>query len=163
MGNSKQTKVNVDLYKRLSTKVNLRIVKDFPWAQIKESIHELMAHAGQLIEENDGYGLGNHAEHGIERSQAELKGWRLRGSRKTNFYDNMKDSLHHMTQASSPLLRPLDARRKKRNRAKKALDNSRNGLRALVDSLFVGGIAPQSAFEFSIHPTPEAESSSTPR
>ena len=36
VGNSKQTKVNVDLSKRISTKVNLRIVKDFPWAQIKE-------------------------------------------------------------------------------------------------------------------------------
>ena len=155
VGNSQKTKVNVDLYKELSTKVYLRIVDEFPWAQIKESIHELMAHAGQLIEENDHYGLGNHAEHGLERGQQEFKGWRLRGSRKTNRYDNLKDSINHMTQASSPLLRPLDKRRKKRQGTKKAINNKRTGLTELVNGLFVGGVAPREAFEFSIHPIPE--------
>ena len=69
--------------------------------QIKESIHELMAHTSQLIEENQGLGLGGKSESGLERGQQEFKGWRLHGSRKTDFYENLKDSLHHLAQGSA--------------------------------------------------------------
>jgi len=158
VGNSQRTKVNVDHYKDISTRVNLRIVNEFPWAQIKESIHELIGHGGQLIEENSDYGLGGKAEHGIERSQQEFKGWRFHGSRKTNRYDNLKDSLNHMAQASSPRLRPLDMRIPQRKRAKKAVNDKRTRLTEHVNSFFVGGVAPRDAFNFSIHPTPEAQS-----
>ena len=157
VANSQTTQVNVDAYKSLSTTVYLRIVEEFPWAQIKPSIHGLMAHAGQLIEENDGYGLGGKAEHGTERGQQELKGWRLRGSRKTNLYDNMKDALNRMAQASSPYMRVFDRLRKWRNRAKTAVNEKRMGLTELVNSLFVDGVAPKDAFQSTIHPEPEVQ------
>ena len=63
-----------------------------------------------------------------------------------------------MAQASSPRLRPLDMRIPQRKRAKKAVNDKRTRLTEHVNSFFVGGVAPRDAFNFSIHPTPEAQS-----
>ena len=143
--------------KDVGTRVNLRIVKEFPWAQIPQSIHELMAHGGQLIEENNNFGLGGKAEHGVERGQKQVKIWRELGARKTNRYDNFKDALNHGTHGSGPTLRPLDAMMVQRHRKPTAQDNKRKELSVLVNSLFVDGIAPPDVYQFSIHPTPVAE------
>ena len=132
-------------------------MEEFPWAQIPQNVHQLIAHGTELIERNNSHGLGGKAEHGLERGQKEFKFWRDAGARKTNLYDNLKDTANKMTEASAPPLRPYDAKRTKRHREKKAVNTKRTKLTELVNSLFVGGIAPRGAFESSIHPTPQAE------
>ena len=157
VGNSQKAKVEVEDYRDISKRVNRRIVEEFPWAQIPQAVHQLIAHASELMEENDNYGLGGKAEHGLERGNKELKTWRDIGARKTNLYDNLKDTANKMTEASAPPLRPYDAKRTKRHREKKAVNTKRTKLTELVNSLFVGGVAPRGAFESTIHPTPQAE------
>ena len=144
---SQRTEVNVEAYKEVATDCYLTIVDEFPWAQISQTIHQLLSHAGQLMEEgNKNLGLGWMEESGVEAMQGQHKGWLLIGGRKTDPYDCMKDSLNHMVQASSPLMAPLHRLTGKRRQVKKKQDGS-GKLWDLVNSLFVAGTAPVINFE----------------
>ena len=42
------------------------IVKSFPWVRMSPTVHALLAHAGERILINDGYGLKSLSEQGLE-------------------------------------------------------------------------------------------------
>ena len=137
---SQCTMVDIDLFKDVSTEVYLRIVEELDWVQIPESIHGLMAHAGELMANNDNKGLGSMSEGGLERQNQGVKYWRKFGARKSSAYDNMKDAMNHQTQASSPLLDAEEPKRKRRPAKKIPEDTVTGQLRTLVERLFLDDI-----------------------
>ena len=46
--------------------VYTNIVHLFPWAVVSPSVHRILGHAWERIEQNGGYGLGNVSEEGLE-------------------------------------------------------------------------------------------------
>ena len=99
----------------MCTNCYLEIVESFTWAQVPETMHNLLAHTPQLMEENDYRGLGGWSEEGLERMNAAVKRDRKDRARKTNTYDNLKDVVNHGFHCSSPKLTRLDKKRKRRN------------------------------------------------
>ena len=64
--NSQKREVNVEKLRELTKTVNLKIVDMFPWAVISPSVHRILGHAWERIQQNKGYGLGNISEEGLE-------------------------------------------------------------------------------------------------
>ena len=64
--NSYNTKVNVARYKEISVDTYRLIRLHFRWAQVPESLHRVLGHAWQRIEQNGCYGLGSESEEGLE-------------------------------------------------------------------------------------------------
>ena len=60
--NSSKKKIDLQKYNKLCKDVSLKIVQEFPWVRISESIHRVLCHSGEFIERNQGKGLGGHSE-----------------------------------------------------------------------------------------------------
>ena len=58
----------------------------------------------QLIENNDGFGLGNLDESGLEANNKILRHIRINLSRKTNQDDNITDTLRRLWYGSDPIV-----------------------------------------------------------
>ena len=142
---SQRSEIEVDLYKEICTDVYLKIVEEFNWAQIPQSIHQVLAHAGQLMEENGDMGLGWKEESRVEGSHGQHKHFLLKGGRKTNPYDCMKDSLNKMCNATSPRMTPFHRQIGPRRKATRK--EGKGKLWDLVNSLFKSGRAPAIDFD----------------
>ena len=57
--------VKVDEFKDYCNEFNLFLLDNFPWMSITPSLHKVLAHSWELIEMNDGCGLGIFDESGI--------------------------------------------------------------------------------------------------
>ena len=145
VGNSQRSLIDVEVYKEVATECYLKIVEAFPWAQVPESIHQVLAHVADLVEDNGGYGLGNGCDGACERVIKEMRYWEVRGSRTDSPEHNLLDTFNHMWQYSSPLLHPIDKRMKERNRAKKVVPGSNEEIESLVRMMFISGDIPPSA------------------
>ena len=69
--NSYQTPVNVRRYKEMSIDTYKLLATAFPWCQVPDSIHRILGHGWERIQENGShesgfYGLGMESEEGIE-------------------------------------------------------------------------------------------------
>ena len=64
--NSQKRQVNVAKFREMTKLVYMNIVELFPWAVVSPSVHHILGHAWERIEQNDGYGLGNVSEEGLE-------------------------------------------------------------------------------------------------
>ena len=65
--NSSGRRINVEKYDKLCKDVNVAIVEMFPWAKISESMHRVLAHSAELIEDNGNFGLGGQSEEGARQ------------------------------------------------------------------------------------------------
>ena len=142
---SQRSEIEVELYKQVCTDAYLKIVDEFNWAQIPQSIHQVLAHAGQLMEENGDMGLGWKEESRVEGSHGQHKHFLLKGGRKTNPYDCMKDSLNKMCNATSPRTTPFHRQIGPRRKATRK--EGKGKLWDLVNSLFKSGRAPTIDFD----------------
>ena len=117
---SSKEKVNIQRYKQCCTELYLFLINNFqhvinkhlsgPWISITPSLHKLLAHTWELIEINDGVGLGALDEAGLEGCNKILRGIRTKLSRKTSQHANLIDTLRLMWVASDPV---VNAERKK--------------------------------------------------
>ena len=82
--NSQKRKVNVEKLRILAQEVNLKIVTTFPWAAISPSVHRILAHSWEVIEMNDGFGLGDASEEGLEALNKLIRQMRTHGARKNS-------------------------------------------------------------------------------
>ena len=73
-----------------------------PWISIMPSLHKVLAHSWELIELNDGMGLGNLDEAGLEGCNKILRKIRIQLSRKNSQNSNLIDTLNRMWVASDP-------------------------------------------------------------
>ena len=137
VANSQRHEVDVDYFRMISINCYLELVETFKWIQIPETIHQLLAHMPELIENNDNIGLGGWSEEGLERLQGSTKKLRRDAARKTNTYDNLLDVLNHLQQQSSGLWNKMDEKRRRRERKKRVVPVGQDGLKSLVALMFV--------------------------
>lgn len=67
-------RLNVEALKKFSSDVNVFILQEYPIAQLTPSLHQVIGHLWELVQFNDGFGLGaGHSEEGLEASNRALK------------------------------------------------------------------------------------------
>ena len=88
--NSQKRKVNVEKLRILAQEVNMKIVTTFPWAAISPSVHRILAHSWEVIEMNDGFGLGDVSEEGLEALNKLIRQMRTHGARKNSTVNNFQ-------------------------------------------------------------------------
>ena len=80
------------------------IIEHFPWANISPTVHKVIAHTPQVINEyNDGFGLEN-LSFCIEASNRLIRLYRERFSRKFCFEDEFSDIFIRLLSQSDPIL-----------------------------------------------------------
>ena len=90
------------------------ILTNFSWAHVTPTLHKLLAHAPQIISDyNEGFGLEDLSEEGIEACNKLIRRYRERLSRKFSFEDNIKDVFVRLISQSDPILRSYRIVRKK--------------------------------------------------
>ena len=96
--------INVKEYKKLCTNLYLFLLHSFPhvtnkpgtWISITPSVHKLLGHSWELIELNEGRGLKNLDESGLEVNNKILQSIRLNLARKTSQTANLEDTIRRM-------------------------------------------------------------------
>ena len=141
--NSQRDRIDVEFFNEVATICYLQIIKDFEWAYVSESIHQVLAHAGDLMEENGGRGLGDGSDEGGERLIKEVRYWEEHGARKDSISHNVLDTFNHMVQYTSVLLHPIDEAVARLERAKKKIPRGNEEINTLVEALFVNGETPR--------------------
>ena len=123
---SSKEKVNVDKYKNLCYSVYIFLLQKFQsqtkqcsWVSITPTVHKLLAHSWELIDSNDGYGLGSLDESGLEGCNKLLRNVRTCIARKTSQKDNVVDTIRRLWLSSDPLVQV--ERKKARNVCKVCL------------------------------------------
>ena len=64
--NSYNTRIDVARYKEMSVDTYRLIRLHFSWAQVPESLHRVLGHAWERIQQHGSYGLGSESEEGLE-------------------------------------------------------------------------------------------------
>ena len=110
---SSNRKINVEEYRKMSTKFNIFLLTRFPrqidkhlpgpWISITPSLHKVVAHSWELIQLDDSFGLGNLDESGLEGNKL-LRAIRIKLSRKTSQADNLDDTIRRMWIQSDPVV-----------------------------------------------------------
>ena len=80
------------------------IVTKFPSAELSETVHMVLGHIWQLIALNDGYGLGQMTEQGLEGMNKLIRRFSERFARHVSLEANMVDVMHRLQTLSNPLL-----------------------------------------------------------
>lgn len=111
---SSKRKVDVEKYKNYCIETNVFLLTQFPrvihknlpgpWISITPSVHKVLAHSWELIQFNDGHGLGNLDESGLEACNKILRSIRKTLSRKISQDANLTDTLHRLWLASDPVV-----------------------------------------------------------
>ena len=129
--NSQREEINVEGYHSLCKSTLVTIVTHFPWAKVSPSLHKVLCHTGELIELNDGKGLGSQSEEGLEALNKYIRHLRVHGARKTSVLDNLQDVYIHLWRRSSPLIVAME--REKAPKKRKQSDPSE--IDKMVESL----------------------------
>jgi hypothetical protein len=103
--NSKSRQVDIDSLHELCLKTYLEIAIRFPWGSITTSVHRLLGHSAERIKLNDGFGLGDCSEEGLETLHKLVRRFRERLARKNSLVDNLKDVFGHLWVRSDPYIR----------------------------------------------------------
>ena len=132
MINSQKRKVNVEKLQQLTKETYMKLVQCFPWCVVSPSVHRILGHSWEVIQGNDGYGLGGLSEEGLEALNKYIRSMRETGARKTSTLNNFMDTFNHLWDRSRPTI--VEMERKIVRRREKLLVMSE--LEALVESLF---------------------------
>ena len=101
--NNSNKKVKVAEFKEFCRDTYL-LVNEISWIQISPSAHIVLGHSAELIEQNDGKGLLNFTECGIEANNKFLRQYRMNYARKTCQFDNLSDCINRLWDKSDPML-----------------------------------------------------------
>lgn len=96
-------KVKVDEFREFCRATYLHVVS-IPWIVITPSVHAVLGHSAELIDENGCVGLLNFTESGIEANNKFLRQYRLNKSRKTSQFDNLSDCINRLWDKSDPIV-----------------------------------------------------------
>ena len=102
--NSQKRKVNVEKLRILTLSILLLIVITFPWASISPSVHRILVHGWERIQMNNGHGLGDESEEGLEALNKFIRKLKAGGARKTSTLDNFTDTFNHLWDRSRPTI-----------------------------------------------------------
>ena len=68
------------------------IIETFPWASITPTLHKVLAHSAQLVDQfNGGRGMKSFSEEGLEACHKHIRRYREQLARKISFEANIKD------------------------------------------------------------------------
>ena len=80
------------------------IVETFPWAVISPSVHRILAHGAERVELNEGFGLGDMSEEGLEALNKLIRRFDASGSRSDSTVHRFTDIYNHLWDRSRPLI-----------------------------------------------------------
>ena len=76
------------------------LVMSVKWIRFTPTAHTVLAHSAELIEQNNGRGLLNYTESGLEANNKFLRQYRMNFLRKTSQYENITDCLNRLLEKS---------------------------------------------------------------
>ena len=101
--------VNVEEYKKFCIETYEFLLDNFSntnrWISISPTLHSLLAHSWEIISANDGVGLGEYTEGGLENSNKFLRFYRIRLSRKNSQSSNLYDCITRLWLRGDPAIR----------------------------------------------------------
>ena len=131
--NSQRRGVNIEKVRALAQDVYLAIVENFPWVVVSPSVHRILAHSWERMELNNGFGLGDQSEEGLEALNKMIRSRREHGARKDSTENNFRDCYNHLWDRSRPTIVAMEREIK----PKKAKVLIATEIEALVESLFL--------------------------
>ena len=134
--NSQRRRIDFEAFKDLCRDTCLHIVQSFPWAVMSTSVHRVLAHGPELVQENDLLGLGGQSEEGLETNNKFVRALRRESSRKTSTEENFQDTFQHLWLKSSPLLIAVGKEKSKLKKERKRGHLVLNEIDSLTESLF---------------------------
>ena len=130
---SQKRKVNVDKFRTMTLEVYIKLIQCFPWCSISPSVHRILAHSWEVIQLNEGYGLGNLSEEGLEALNKYIRSRRETGARKDTTMHNFMDTFNHLWDRSRPTI--VEMARIIRRKTPKLMVMTE--IEAVVESLFL--------------------------
>ena len=106
--------INITAYKNICTNLYLLFLQCFPssdhstsWINITPSVHKLLGHSWEMIENNGDHGLRCLDEAGFEANNKVLRSVRMKLARKTSQEDNLTDVINRMWLLSDPKVKDV--------------------------------------------------------
>ena len=130
---SQKRRVKIEKVRGLAQDVYLAIVEHFSWAVVSPSVHRILAHSWEVMELNNGFGLGDLSEEGLEALNKMIRSRREHGARKDSTENNFRDCYNHLWDRSRPTIVAME-REIKQKKAKILIATE---IEALVDTLFL--------------------------
>ena len=96
--------VDTGKLKDLCTNAYLLLRNKFPYVPVSETAHMVLGHSFQLIELNDGYGLGQMSEQGLEGLNKLVRRFSERYARQKSLDANITDVVNRLQVLSNPFL-----------------------------------------------------------
>ena len=97
-------RVDTSKLKQLCTDAYLLLRSKFSYVPISETAHMVLGHSFQLIELNDGYGLGQMSEQGLEGLNKLVRRFSERYARQRSLDANITDVVNRLQVLSNPFL-----------------------------------------------------------
>ena len=101
---SSQQCIDVDRLQTLCTEASLLIARSWPWAKINHTLHGVLHHAPELIQCNEGFGLGALSEEGLESTNKHVRRYLEVLARKTSSTDELSDVFSRLLERSNPVI-----------------------------------------------------------
>lgn len=103
-------KCETDRLDQFCKKTYMDLVRHFPWVQMSMVAHMVLAHTTERIIRNDGFGLKDISEQGLEGLHKILRNVRKDLSRKNSLYLQIQDVFKFMWTQSDPQVRAMRRR-----------------------------------------------------
>ena len=97
----------VDELRSLTRKFALFLAKEFTWVDYNITVHNLIFHSAELVEWNNGTGLGELSEEALESSNKDVRNYREFLARKCGHIPNLIDVFNRLFIRSDPVLREI--------------------------------------------------------
>ena len=136
--NSQKDQIDEMGLREIGIEAMLAFQRTFPWSHLSPTLHKALAHGWELVQWNDGKGLGKFAENGIEGLNKWIEWYKLHGSRKCSTELMYKDVWYRLWFYSSPRVQAFERERGTRRRKVIVPDQ----IDAIVQSLFIGASEP---------------------
>ena len=138
-----KNKIDVSAFRELTCATNLLILRKFPWAEINFTLHGVLSHSADLIDLNDGYGLGDLSEEALEANKKFIRIYANTRARKTSADDQCMDVMARLLERSDPFLRERSKRfqnkvlRKRRSTTTPPQNPLMAEISQIVESMFI--------------------------
>ena len=103
IASTKKHKIDIIKFRMLCNDTYIHILTNLKWVDLTPTVHKVLAHAPELIENNLCMGVGNLSEEGLEACHKIMRRFRTSWTLQTNDDANIKDLIKKMWLVSDPL------------------------------------------------------------
>ena len=100
---SKDRLIDTEKFGNLCTSTYVNILTYFAWADLTPTVHKILSHSMQLIQNNSGLGVGHLSEEGLEAQHKIIRRLRAAWTLQSSDDANLKDLIKKMFLISDPL------------------------------------------------------------